>query len=212
MLSPELVVSVVGAVTVVLALAFGVPQWLRVRRTGSVSGISLPSIVNSLVSTTAWLLYGLHLHDVWITATSVAGLPALVVTATAVLRLGGSRSGLWIPAAWAAVLVTAALLGPVLPTAFPTVLGASVLWYVTPAASTAWRSADVSGVASGTWMLLALDGGLAGAYGVLAEVPASIVYAAVASLGAVVVLARLWWPWAPACGECAPVTGCECPA
>jgi uncharacterized protein with PQ loop repeat len=205
-------VAVVGAVTTVLAFAFGVPQWLRVRRTGSVSGISLPSITNSLVSTSAWLLYGVQRHDVWITATSVAGLPALVATLLVVARHGASRQGLWIPAAWAGVLTAAALASPVLPTAFPTVLGASVLWYVTPAATTAWRSADVSGIASGTWMLLAFDGGLAGAYGVLAEVPASIVYAVIASFGAVVVLTRLWWPWAPDCGECAPVTGCECTA
>ena len=30
---------------------------------------------------------------------------------------------------------------------FPALLGASALWYVTPAAVTAWRSADVSGLA-----------------------------------------------------------------
>jgi uncharacterized protein with PQ loop repeat len=208
--SPDLLVTVVGALTTALALAFGVPQWLRIRRTGSVAGVSLPSITNTIVSTTAWLFYGLHLRDVWVTATSVAGLPALIATFVVVVRHGGSRSGMWIPVTWAALLASAAALLPWAPAVFPTILGASVLWYVTPAAITAWRSADVSGIASGTWLLLMLDGGFAGAYGVLADVPASVVYAVVASLGALVILTRIWWRWAPACGECA--VRCACPA
>ena len=92
------------------------------------------------------------------------------------------------------------------------VLGASALWYVTPAAVTAWRSADVSGIAAGTWLLLALDGLVAGAYGVVASVPAYLVYAAIAVVGALTVLARVYWRWAPDCGECAPITGCTCAA
>lgn len=211
-MSPDLLTALVGAITTALALAFGVPQWWRVRRTGSVAGVSLPSITNTLVSTTAWLIYGLHLRDVWVTAMSLAGLPALIATFVVVLRAGGSRDGMWIPVAWASLLATTAALTPWVPAAFPTVLGFSVAWYVTPAAITAWRSPDVSGIAAGTWWLLVLDGLLAGAYGVLADVPASIVYAGVATLGALVVLARVLWRWAPECGECAPLAGCTCPA
>jgi hypothetical protein len=118
---------------------------------------------------------------------------------------------MWVPALWSATLLLALLVTPVLPTAFATVLGASVLWYVTPAALTAWRSADVSGIAAGTWLLLLADGLVAGAYGVLADVPAYLVYAVTAALGAMAVLARLWWRWSPDCGECPPVAGCVCP-
>ena len=32
------------------------------------------------------------------------------------------------------------------------------------------------------------------------------------TLGASVVLARVLWRWTPECGECAPLTGCTCPA
>jgi uncharacterized protein with PQ loop repeat len=211
-MSPDLLTAVVGATTTALALAVGVPQWWRVRRTGSAAGVSLPSITNTLVSTTAWLLYGLHLRDVWVTAMSLAGLPALIATFVVVVRAGGSREGMWIPVAWASLLTVTAVLTPWAPAAFPAVLGFSVAWYVVPAAVTAWRSADVSGIAAGTWWLLVVDGLLAGAYGVLADVPASIVYAGVATLGASVVLARVLWRWTPECGECAPITGCTCPA
>ena len=208
----DLLVIVTGAATAALALAFGVPQWLRVRRTGSVAGVSLPSVTNTVVSTTAWLVYGVHLHDFWVILTAAVGLPSLVGTFVAVVRRSDERAGMWLPLTWAALLAGSAAATPWLPTLFPAVLGASALWYVTPAAVTAWRSADVSGIAAGTWLLLALDGLVAGAYGVIASVPAYLVYCAVALVGAGIVLARVYWRWAPECGECAPFAGCTCPA
>ena len=210
-MGPEVLTAVTGALTALLALSFGIPQVLHIRRTRSVAGISLPSITNSLVSTTAWLAYGIWLGDVWVTITSLVGLPALAAAGWVALRHGASRRGMWVPAVWAATLLAALLVTPLLSTAFATVLGASVLWYVTPAALTAWRSSDVSGIAAGTWLLLLADGAVAGAYGVLADVPAYLVYAVTAALGALAVLARLWWRWAPACGECPPVAACACP-
>ena len=211
-MSNDLLVLVSGAATTALALAFGVPQWMHVRRTGSIAGVSLPSVTNTLISTTAWLVYGLHLRDFWVTTTSIAGLPALLATFVAVVRRSDTRTGMWLPLTWAGILAATAASTSWLPALFPAVLGASVLWYVTPAALTAWRSPDVSGIAQGTWLLLALDGLVAGAYGVAAGVTAYLVYAAVAAVGAVVVLARVWWRWTPECGRCAPVTGCVCPA
>ena len=211
-MSNDLLVLITGALTTALALAFGVPQWLHVRRTDSIAGLSLPSITNTLVSTTAWLVYGVHLHDVWVTLTSIAGLPALAATFVAVVRRSDARTGMWLPLTWAGILAATAASSPWLPALFPAVLGCSVLWYVTPAALTAWRSPDVSGIATGTWLLLATDAGVAGAYGLAAGVTAYLVYAAVAITGAVAVLARIWWRWAPECGECPPLGGCSCVA
>ncbi len=211
-MSNDLLVIVTGAATATLALAFGLPQFFRVRRTGSVAGVSLPSVTNTLVSTTAWLFYGLHLQDFWVTLTSVVGLPSLVATFVAIVRRSDDRSGMWLPLGWAALLAATATATPWAPALFPTVLGGSALWYVTPAAVTAWRSADVSGIASGTWLLLGIDGLVAGAYGVAAGVTAYLVYASIAVLGALVVLARVYWRWVPECGECAPITGCTCTA
>jgi uncharacterized protein with PQ loop repeat len=208
----DALVLVFGMLTTALAVAFGIPQFLHVRRTGSVAGVSLPSISNTLVSTTVWLLYGLHLHDFWVCLTSFAGIPAMAATLWLVVRRGGSRDGMWIPVAWAALLAAAALLTPSAPALFPAVLGCSILWFITPAAVTAWRSADVSGIAAGTWWLVGAEGAVGGVYGVVAGVPAYVVYAVVAVTGALVVLARLWWRWSPACGSCAPRPGCTCAA
>jgi len=210
--SNDLLVIVTGAATAALALAFGLPQFLRVRRTGSVAGVSLPSVTNTVVSTTAWLVYGVHLHDVWVVLTAAVGLPSLVATFVAVVRRSDERAGMWLPLLWAALLAVTAALTPRLPALFAAVLGASALWYVTPAAVTAWRSADVSGIAAATWLLLAVDGVVAGAYGAVAGVTAYLVYCGVALAGASLVLARVYWRWAPECGECAPLTGCTCAA
>lgn len=209
-MSHDLLVAVTGAATMALAFAFGLPQWLHVRRTGTVAGVSLPSLANTLISTVAWILYGLSLRDVWVTLTSTAALPALLASLTVVLRTGVSRRGMWLPLVWALTLVATAAIGPWLPGLFPAVIGLSILWYVAPAAVTAWLSPDVSGVARASWLLLIVDGSVAGLYGVVADVPAYLVYATVAILGAAAVLARLYWPWTPECGRCAPVTRCTC--
>lgn len=211
-MSNDLLVIVTGAATAALAMAFGLPQFFRVRRTGSVAGVSLPSVTNTVVSTTAWLIYGVHLHDFWVVLTAAVGLPSLVATFVAVVRRSDERAGMWLPLLWAALLAVTAALTPWLAALFPAVLGASALWYVTPAAVTAWRSADVSGIAAGTWLLLAVDGVVAGAYGAIAGVTAYLVYCGVALAGASLVLARVYWRWAPECGECAPLTGCTCAA
>jgi uncharacterized protein with PQ loop repeat len=211
-MSNDLLVILTGAATAALAVAFGLPQFFRVRRTGSLAGVSLPSVTNTLVSTTAWLFYGLHLQDFWVTLTSVVGLPSLIATFVAIIRRSDDRSGMWLPFGWAGLLAGTAAATPWFPLLFPALLGGSALWYVTPAAVTAWRSADVSGIASGTWLLLAVDGLVAGAYGAAAGVPAYLVYACIALLGALTVLARVYWRWAPECGECAPITGCTCAA
>lgn len=209
-MTTQLLILITGLATAVLAFAFGFPQWFRVRRTGSVAGISVASVTNSLVSTTAWLVYGLAIKDVWVTTTSIVGFPATVATLVAVLRRSDEREGMWVPMLYATVLAVTAALTPWLPALFPTVLGMSILWFAVPAAITAWGSPVVEGLAQGTWWLLVLDGVLAGVYGVLANVPAYLVYAAVAIAGALVVLARIHWRWVPACGECAPIPGCLC--
>ena len=65
---------------------------------------------------------------------------------------------MWMPVVYTALRAATALLIPVAPWLFPAVLGCSILWFVTPAALTAWRSADISGLATGTWWLLVVDG------------------------------------------------------
>ena len=71
------------------------------------------------------------------------------------------------------------------------VLGSSVALLVTPAALTAWRSHDVSAIAASAWAMMIVDAVLAGAYGVLADVDANLIYAAVATTGSLAILLRI---------------------
>jgi hypothetical protein len=74
------------------------------------------------------------------------------------------------------------------------VLGCSVGLLVTPAALTAWRSADVSAIAASAWAMMLVDAALAAAYGALAGVDANLIYAAVATIGSLAVLVRIGIP------------------
>lgn len=206
----DVLVVVFGVLTTLLAIGYGVPQWLKVRRTGSVAGVSLPSISCALVSAFAWVLYGLWLQDLWVVLTSGAAIPGLTAALVVLLRSHASRDGLWMTWAWIATIAGAAALVPVSEAPITLVLGCSILWYVAPAVWTAWTSADVSGISRSAWILLLVESVVCTVYGVLAVVPAYLVYAAIASVGAVLVLARLAYR-GPACGRCAPLRACSCP-
>jgi len=201
-----------GILSTGLAVAFELPQWLRLRKTRSSAGVSLPSITNTTISTFAWLVYGLHLHDLWVTTTAAAGLPVLLVTLIAVVRTGIKPDGMWIPALWTGILLATVAMHPWAPGLLPAVLGASILWYVTPAVITAWRSSDVTGLASGTWLLLILDATIVGTYGLLAHVAGYLYYSIIASTGALLVLARLHLARQHPCGVCPPLKACRCAA
>lgn len=206
----DTLVVLFGVLTTLLALGYGVPQWLKVRRTGVVAGVSVPSISCALVSAVAWVVYAIWIQDVWVTLTSAAAIPGLAAALVVLLRTHASREGLWMTWAWiGAILLTAALV-PVSTVPVTVLLGCSILWYVAPAAWTAWRSPDVSGIAPGAWMLLLVEAGVCTVYGVLADVPAYLIYAAIAAVGAVAVLARLAVGTRPACGACPPLRTCTC--
>lgn len=183
--------DLLGLASAVLAFWFAVPQLVRLRRTGSAAGLSLESLANSTISLVAWTLYGVAHHSVWVVAGSLVGLPAIVATLVIAAR-GGLRMRPWLPLVWAAVLAVTTgvdlLAGT---TALDVVLGCSILWFVAPAAVTAWRSADVSGIAWQTWALLGLEGLVFGVFGLVADVGADRVYGVAALAGTALVLSRL---------------------
>jgi uncharacterized protein with PQ loop repeat len=201
-------VALFGVLTTLLALGYGVPQWLKVRRDGNVSGVSLASISCAIVSAVAWVLYGVWLQDIWVVLTSGAAIPGLTAALTVLLRNHASREGLWTTWAWSAALVAAAAMVPVTEAPLVVLLGCSILWYVGPAVWTAWTSADVSGVAPGAWYLLLTEAAVCVVYGLLADVPAYLVYAALAAAGGGLMLLRL--RMRPGCGRCAPLSACSC--
>ncbi|WP_435746894.1 SemiSWEET family transporter [Nocardioides sp. SYSU DS0663] len=185
----------VGLAATLLAVGYTVPQFRRLRRMGSAEGVSVAALACSTVSGAAWTAYGVWEGDPWIALPAAVTVPATVGALVLAWRRGGSRERLWLPAVWTAVVALAGLSVPWAGAGLVTVvLGCSVALLVTPAALTAWRSPDVSAVAASGWVMLVLDALLAAAYGVLADVEANLIYAAVATAGSLAVLARLHLP------------------
>ena len=113
------------------------------------------------------------------------------------IHLGGIDDGFgqFGLAAWAAVVSLAGLSALWVGSGPATVaLGFSVELLVTTAALTAWRSHDVSAIAASAWALMILDALLAGAYGLLADIDANLIYATVATIGSLAILLRISIP------------------
>jgi uncharacterized protein with PQ loop repeat len=183
--------DLLGLASVVIAFWFAVPQLTLLVRTGSTAGLSMTSLVNSTISLVAWTLYGLAHGSVWVVASSVVGLPSIVATAV-LARRDGLQLESALPWVWTWLLMVTAAADIVAGTAMiDAVLGCSILWFVAPQAVTAWRSADVSGIAWQTWALLAVDGLVFGLYGLVSGIGADRVYGSAALLGSAVVVARL---------------------
>ncbi len=187
--------TLVGIAATLLAVGYTVPQFRKLRRMTTAAGVSVAALASSTISGVAWTVFGVLEQDVWIALPAAVAVPATVGALVLAWLRGGSRERLWLPAVWAATVSLAGLstlwVGPAPATV---VLGFSVALLVTPAALTAWRSQDVAGIAVSAWALLIVDALLAGAYGVLADVDANLIYAAVATLGSLAVLVRISIP------------------
>jgi uncharacterized protein with PQ loop repeat len=182
-----------GVVMVTLAALYSLPQWLRVRRTGSVEGVSLAATSNALISCVAWVAYGAVLGDVAVTLTCLAALPSLGATTWILVRNHASREGMTTTWVWTGALVVAGAVAPWTQAPIELLLGASIAWYVAPAAWMAWTSVDVTGIAPGAWFVLLADAVTWLFYSLLAGIPAGMLYAVIAGTGALAVLARLVW-------------------
>lgn len=204
----DVLVTATGVLTTLLAVGYGVPQWLKVRRDGNVAGVSLAGISCAIVSAVAWVLYGVWLQDLWVVLTSGVAIPGLTAALVVLLRHRASREGMWMVGAWTASLLLAAAVVPWSQLPLVLLLGCSILWYVGPAVWTAYRSDDVSGIAPGAWYLLLVEAGVCTVYGLLADVPAYVVYAVIAAVGAGLVLLRL--ARQPRCATCGPAARCSC--
>jgi uncharacterized protein with PQ loop repeat len=187
--------TLVGLAGTLLAAGYTVPQFRKLRRMSTATGVSIAALANSTISGVAWTVFGVLEHEVWVALPAAVAVPATAGAVVLAWLRGGSRERLWLPVVWAATVSLAGLstlwAGPALITV---VLGCSVALLVTPAALTAWRSHDVSAIAASAWALMILDALLAGAYGVLADVDANLIYAAVATIGSLAILLRITIP------------------
>jgi uncharacterized protein with PQ loop repeat len=187
--------TLVGLAGTLLAAAYTIPQFRKLRRMATAAGVSIAALANSTISGVAWTVFGVLEHEVWVALPAAVAVPATAGALTLAWFRGGSRARLWLPVAWSGVLSAAGLAaiwvgsGPA-----TVVLGFSVALLVTPAALTAWRSHDVSAIAASAWALMIFDALLAGAYGILADVDANLIYATVATVGSLAILLRIGIP------------------
>jgi len=182
-----------GVVMVGLAALYALPQWLKVRRTGSVEGVSLAATSNAFISCVAWVAYGAVLGDLAVLLTCLAALPSLGATTWILVKNHASREGMVTTWVWTGALVVGALVAPWTQVPIEVLLGASIAWYVAPAAWMAWTSVDVTGIAPGAWFVLLADAVVWLLYSLLTGIDAGILYAVIAGTGALLVLARLVW-------------------
>jgi uncharacterized protein with PQ loop repeat len=187
--------TLVGVAGTMLAAAYTVPQFRRLRRMTTATGVSIAALANSTLSGTAWTVFGVVEHQVWVALPAFVSLPATAGAVVLAWLRGGSRDRLWLPAVWLVVLLTVGIASFWVGSAPATVvLGCSVALMVTPAAVTAWRSHDVSAIAASAWAMLIVDAALAAAYGLLAHVDANLIYAVVATAGSLAILVRIGLP------------------
>lgn len=187
--------TLVGLAGTLLAVGYTVPQFRKLRRMSTATGVSIAALANSTISGLAWTVFGVVEHEVWVALPSLVAVPATVGALVLAWFRGGSRERLWLPVVWSMVVTSAGVAGFWVGSAPATVvLGCSVALLVMPAAVTAWRSHDVSAIAASAWALMIVDALLAGVYGVLADVDANLIYAAVATIGSLVILLRIGIP------------------
>ncbi|HEY0951682.1 hypothetical protein [Nocardioides sp.] len=187
--------TLVGLAGTLLAVGYSVPQFSKLRQMGNAAGVSIAALTNSTISGVAWTVFGVHEREIWVALPAAVAVPATAGAAVLAWLRGGSRERMWLPLVWLATLSLAGLstfwVGPAPATV---VLGCSVALLVTPAALTAWRSHDVSAIAASAWAMMIVDALLAGAYGVLADIDANLIYAAVATIGSLAILLRISIP------------------
>lgn len=178
--------AIVGTVLAVLAL---VPQMLKLYRTGVVDGVSPTWAAFGVVTNVAWTAY-LAQEGLWLTFPATA-LVSVAYTMTFVLlvRAGVETSTAIVAGAvWGATLVAVAAVGgwP----ALGIVLGLSHAVQAAPSVWTAYRSPTPRGIAPSTWAIALVEGLLWGYYGwFYADVPL-VLFAVVASIASVAMLAR----------------------
>ncbi len=175
----------------VLAVAFLVPQLVKLARTGDPAGVSPTWAAVGAVSNAAWFAY-LVARRLWVAAPSAVPIFVFYALTLVYLRRAGApvggavRRGL----VWAAFLVGAFAVGSW--ATLGLVLGFSFGAQMVPSVWTAYRSPTPSGISSGTWWIGAVEAVLWFVYGwARADVPLQI-FGAVYLAGSTLMLARYY--------------------
>ena len=174
-----------------LALSQPVPQIVRLLRTRSIAGVSGPTTWLGLTINAGWVAFGVArgLYPVAVLSVAyVVGYAAIAV----LLARGGNRAGIGSGVVVAAGMVAvAAAFGW---TTLGTGLALMVAAQFVPQVAMAWRSADLTALSTGTYVVCGLDGMVWGGYGLLHREAPLMLYGAVMLSVAVLVLVpkRRW--------------------
>jgi uncharacterized protein with PQ loop repeat len=192
--SSEVAVSRLLDLAPLLAAALAIPQFLpqliKVRRSGDASGVSLSWAVLTSVNNAAWLVY-FTLSGLW-----TALVPAVSATVLAGLLASSIRRQVPIERRWAAAIAGWALLLVAATVAagragLGTLLSVAFAVQVAPAIWVAYRSPRLSGVAVGTWLLVAGELTCWGVYGVHRHDPRLVTMGVIGVIAAALMLTRV---------------------
>ena len=182
--------SIISCLAVALTIVQFAPQALRAWRI-SVEGVSLASWALFTITTASWLSYGISTHH---SALTVVNLIVGPLAWLLLLRLA-RRSAADLRYALAAVV--AALVASLLmwgwPTASVAVLAAVEVLAVLPQTLVVFRSRELEGVSSLTWLAVFVAQGLWGIYGALSDQLAVSLGGFAGAALALLTAARLLW-------------------
>ena len=188
------VFSLLPLVAAILAVPQFLPQLARLRRTGETAGVSWSWAALTSINNAAWAGY-FALSGFWtalvpaISATVLAGALAVMLARRGA---GFSRRSAALALAWTALLITAAsLFGRA---GLGTALTVAFLLQVTPSVWTAYRADDITGIATGTWLLIFGELLCWGLFGIYESDPRLIVLGATGVVASLLVLARVARP------------------
>ena len=183
-------IAVVAATTASVALL--IPQIVKLVRTGDSAGVSSvwPSL--GFVSNIGWLSYMVS-QGFWIaTLAPLAATITYAVTLRALAATGRAMRASYVNGlAWGALLVVIGLVGGWI--TLGVVLGLTYGVQLAPAVVSAYRTANPSGIAAGTWWIGLVEALLWGYFGLFHRNPGILTFAAVALVGTVAILFRYYW-------------------
>jgi uncharacterized protein with PQ loop repeat len=189
--------SLLPLVAAILAVPQFLPQLARLRRTGETAGVSWSWAALTSINNAAWAGY-FALSGFWtalvpaISATVLAGALAVMLARRGA---GARRRPVALALAWTALLIAA---GGVFGRAgLGSALTAAFLLQVTPSVWTAYRADHITGIATGTWLLILGELACWLVFGVYQSDPRLIILGATGVAASLLVLARIARPRAP---------------
>ncbi|MEZ5256290.1 MAG: hypothetical protein R2705_05215 [Ilumatobacteraceae bacterium] len=195
-MSPILELLVVASANVIGA-GMAVPQAVRLVRTRRVDGVSRAWAAMSVTVNGWWIAYGIGARSWGVLPVTLVSVAAYFVVVTGLHRFDPSSRRRTVRETVAPAFVLGLL--PIVALrigGWPAVgvtLGTVYAVQLLPAVVTAYRSADVSGIAAGTWVLAWIEAALWGVYGLPRADVGMLSLAVTGTVMSSLVIARLAW-------------------